>query len=115
LQSEKSNFTNIERLIAVHGNRFILHRILHALPLDKFDMIDLDMSPIYKQAAQETLSELEGLHDVIRLHFPNEYLNTLFKSRSKCEQLVSFLPKSLPIPKTKYFSKSEDLQPPLFN
>jgi hypothetical protein len=115
LQSEKSNFTNIERLIAVHGNRFILHRVLHALPLDKFDLIDFDMSPIYKQAAQETLSELERLHDVIRFNFPNEYLNTLFKSRSKCEQLVNFLPKSPPIPSAKYFSKSEDLQPPLFN
>lgn len=115
LQSEKSNFTNIERLIAVHGNRFILYRVLHALPLDKFDLIDFDMSPIYKQAAQETLSELERLHDVIRFNFPNEYLNTLFKSRSKCEQLVNFLPKNPAIPKAKYFSKSEDLQPPLFN
>jgi hypothetical protein len=114
LQSEKSKLSNIERLIAVHGNRFILHRVLQTLPLDKFDMSDFDMSPSYKQAVQETLAELEKMHDVIRLHFPNEYLNTLFKSRSKCEQLISFLPKSSSIPKTRYFSKREDLQPPLF-
>lgn len=115
LQSDKNKLSNIERLIAVHGNRFILHRVLQTLPLDKFDVLDLDMLPIHEQAKQETLAELEKVHDAIRIHFPNEYLNTLFKSRSKCEQLIGFLPKSPPIPKTKYFSKKEDAQPSLFN
>ena len=111
----KGKLSGNARLIAVHGNRFILHRVLRSLPLHKFDILDLDMEPIYEQAAKATRNEMEAVIETVNHHFPNEYLNTLFKIRSKCAKLDSLLPDLPTIKPTKYFGDDKPIQPPLFD
>lgn len=114
LQSEKSKLSGNARMVAVHGNRFLLHRVLNSLPLHRFDELDLDMKPVYEQASEMTITELSLVSKEVDEHFPNEYLNTFFKSGSKCVKLVEFLPKLSPIQPTKYF-EDKPIQPTLFD
>lgn len=116
LEREKMTRGGIEKRIAIHGNRFILHRVLQSLPAHLFDKPDLDMEPIKQQAIEETEKALEQAAAVVKLHFSDAYLNSFFKSGKKCALLYQHLP-PLPEPaSTPYLElPSEFMQKGLFD
>lgn len=95
--------------IVVHGNRFILHRVFQILPFHTFDMLELNMDPILKQASEEVARAVDGIASVVEQHFPDSYLNSFFKSGSKCAELAQLLPKLPMVPHTPYFGEESGL------
>jgi hypothetical protein len=113
IEEEKASCEGRARLVAIHGRRFILHRVFQSLPLGEFDEVDLDMSPILLQAREQAVIELEQITEAIGEHFPDSYLNNFFKSGSKCQKLNKLLPDIEARP-TAYYSKASPVQTPLF-
>jgi len=72
------------RLIAIHGNRLVLHRVFKSLPIDKFDDMDLDFRPIKASASEKTQYALFNLIEVVNTEFSNSYPANLFKNKKKC-------------------------------
>jgi AIPR protein len=77
-----------ERMVAVHGNRLILHQVFRLLPRDRFDDDRLDFEGVRGAASRETVVVLELLAGSINQIYPNAYLNSLFKNLSKCKALT---------------------------
>jgi hypothetical protein len=72
------------RLIAIHGNRFVLHRVFKSLSIEKFDDMDLKFKDIRISAASETKIALFNLIKIVNSGFSNSYPANLFKNKSKC-------------------------------
>lgn len=74
-----------ERGIVVHGNRFIMHCILHRLA-ETYDLADSGKIPDAKVkfAARNVLT---GVRDVIDKFYPDSYLAPLFKNVGKCSDI----------------------------
>jgi hypothetical protein len=118
LEREKvtSDPATTRRFVAIHGNRFILHRVFQTLPLHEFDDLDLDLEPIMQRAREETNRVLEETTRVIEEEYPDSYLNSFFKSGQKCSKLEEQLPKLPTQTRTPYLDASQKItQPDLFS
>jgi len=79
-----------ERLISVHGNRFILQQVFKKYP--NFDKIpDIDFEHMKDKAPKETLRILDDLITAVEDKLPNSYPANIFKNRSKCLELEEYL------------------------
>lgn len=81
------------RLIAIHGNRLVLHRVFRSLPLENFDDMDLDFKPIKASASDKTKPALANLIEIVNSGFSNSYPANLFKNKSKCSEVSRALDK----------------------
>jgi len=82
------------RLIAIHGNRFILHRVFKSLPIDKFDEKDLDFEELKTSIKKETKSVLDNLIEIVNSSFADSYPANLFKNKTKCSKVAQDLDNS---------------------
>jgi hypothetical protein len=82
-----------DRLVAVHGNRFILHHVFRRLPLDKFDIRDFDFDQLLSSVPEMTKAILQSLIKSADELFPGSYLNSLFKNSEKCRLLSTEIQK----------------------
>lgn len=115
LEHEKAGGEAIRRRIAIHGNRFVLHRVFQFLPLERFDSPDLKLGLLKQQATKQTHRVLEETTKVIDERFNDSYLNNFFKSGQKCAEVSAYLPE-VPEHMTPYLMRSDEvLQPPLFD
>ncbi len=117
LAVEKEHGSSKKRLIAIHGNRFILHRVFQNMPLNKFDVPGLIIGPILQLAEQETTKALELVTTILDEKFGDSYLNSFFKASKNCEELIYLLPK-IPTPYEKipyYLDSLKTVQPTLFD
>ena len=84
---EQANLEGKDRLIAVHGNRFILHLVFRAL--DKYDRIpqaEFDkMKEGIPQIALEMLAKATGEKEK---QAKGSYPANVFKNASKCKGLA---------------------------
>jgi len=81
-----------ERLICVHGNRFILHQIFKKL--SNFDKIsETDFGLLNLGISEDTISILDNLIIAVEDKLPNSYPANIFKNRSKCLELAEYLKK----------------------
>jgi len=110
LTKEGETLSGNARLIAVHGNRFILHRVFQFLQLDKFDELSVDFDPIKATAEEETTKVLNQIIAVVEEYYRDSYLNTFFKSGSKCAELAELLPDPPPLPQIAYFESERKSQ-----
>lgn len=76
-----------ERLIAVHGNRFILHLMFNSLR--RANIRDLDAMKVY--VTQETENKYNEVVQVMNDHFESSYPANLFKNRSKCNEVAAYI------------------------
>jgi len=95
LAREKERRTQTARLVAVHGNRFILHEVFKLLPTDSFDNPQINFEEVREQTISLTIKMLESAATVINHDFPYHYLNTFFKNYQKCLQLSALINGSL--------------------
>ncbi|NJN88471.1 MAG: abortive phage infection protein, partial [Leptolyngbyaceae cyanobacterium SL_7_1] len=78
-----------ERLLAVHGNRFLAHLVFQVLKSDLEDQ-DTHFPDNFKaKVIDTTYLVYQQILEVISAQFPNSYLASLFKNQSKCEDIKS--------------------------
>lgn len=87
LKVQTAGRTGRERMLPVHGNRFILHRVFRALPTERFDAVDLDMDGIRARARQAVSVEVARTAAAVQKLYASSYLGTLFKNASKCKDI----------------------------
>lgn len=91
LENEKSTREGRERLICVHGNRLILHKVFRRLPIDKFDDPDIDFEIIKESASEETTLILNELIKAVEKRYSKSYPANIFKNKTKCSELAADL------------------------
>lgn len=91
IKEEQSKREGRDRLIAIHGNRFVLNRVFRILPTDKFDDIDLDVDKVKQEASSETALILDALTQIVNENYSNSYPANLFKNKSKCVEIAQLL------------------------
>jgi len=91
LKEERWKLGGRGRMAAVHGNRFVLHRVFQALPLDQFDSADLDFESVKTRARALLPLELSKLAKAIEQLYPSSYLHSLFKNAAKCKEVDSHM------------------------
>ncbi|MGB7414029.1 MAG: AIPR family protein [Thermosynechococcaceae cyanobacterium] len=86
-----------EKLLAVHGNRFLAHLVFQALTSD-LDAENAQLSSEFKsEVIKTTHTTYYKALEIIGDQYPNSYLASLFKNQSKCSDIrnVFFGDKSL--------------------
>lgn len=108
LSKERETEDGYRRRIAVHGNRFILHRVFQVLPQERFDDINFTVASISKEIVKETDKILTEIAKIVVNTYGTVYLNTFFKNASTLEELNEHLPELPSIPKIPYFASVND-------
>lgn len=108
LSKERETEDGYRRRIAVHGNRFILHRVFQMLPQDKFDDINFAVDSISNEIIDETAKILTKIVSIVEKSYESVYLNTFFKNSSSCEELNEYLPELPNTPRIPYFASAND-------
>ncbi len=80
-------------MIAIHGNRFILHQVFKSLPLEKIDDKSFDIKSIKIRATTETKRILKNLTKIMNKEFKKSYPANLFKNKAKCVEIDVILQK----------------------
>jgi len=76
-----------ERMIAVHGNRLILHRVFKNIDKKDFDNQKLDLDQKMINARQLAIKEYLNICRIVQTIFPEEPLHSLFKNIGKCKEI----------------------------
>jgi AIPR protein len=82
---------NRERMVAVHGNRFILQQIFRQVVLSELDDPHSNFELIKANAAKLVPVILASLVKHVDKLFKGSYVNSLFKNASKCQMLTERL------------------------
>lgn len=91
LKDEQSKREARNRLIAIHGNRFILNRVFDILPTIHFEDPDLDIDNLKKLAYDQTIRLLDKLTEIVNDNFSKSYPANLFKNKGKCKEAAQLL------------------------
>jgi hypothetical protein len=75
------------RLIATHGNRFVLHMIFRS----GLDPDSTDLEATLKQVPDAVLSVLEKLIQATMALYDSSYPSNLFKNQTKCRELAKYM------------------------
>ena len=78
-------------LVAVHGNRLILHRVFRASEIRGFRATDVDMDQVLSDADKATATVFAQVVDYLESHYPNAYLASFFKNANRCRELNDHL------------------------
>jgi hypothetical protein len=102
------------RRVAIHGNRFVMHRVFQSLPLDRFDDPNFDTKTVFSDIEKSIPKELDEIVKAVGQHYPDIYLNTLFKSGTKCVGLAKNLHPVTVTTRAAYYQTNKAKQPSLF-
>ena len=83
---DKTDFVRGDWL-AIHGNRFILHRVFLDPSVKHFRNPQLEEQDILVAASAATDNVLKELSGLVQARHPNAYLANLFKNTHKCKNL----------------------------
>ncbi|MHC4440995.1 MAG: AIPR family protein [Planctomycetota bacterium] len=78
-------------MVAVHGNRLILHRVFQEKRVCDFRQVNADIYEIIKIAVEVTNKVFDGLADYLEKNNRNAYLASLFKNLNKCREVNDYL------------------------
>jgi hypothetical protein len=84
LAQDLSDLGDRAEMVAVHGNRFILHEVFKTLSKADFDG---DIAQLDQKVILVTSQVLKVLVAAVEYSYPGSYLNSLFKNLQKCKQL----------------------------
>jgi hypothetical protein len=87
LKGLQSSLAGRERLVAVHGNRLVLHLVFQGLPVGKFNDPGFDPTQSRVGARPRTRTLLSELTREIDQRFPASYIASLVKNAGKCKEL----------------------------
>ena len=78
-------------MVAIHGNRVILHRVFRRLPSNILDDPTVEFEPIKDLARQVALEELAAVTNAVHELFPDCYIASLFKNFNRCRAVDTHL------------------------
>jgi hypothetical protein len=86
-----------EKMIAVHGNRFVAHQIFQRVELRTTSEVNCDLEGLRQQAKKLVPTLIGAVGDAVAEVFPTAYPQSLFKNVSKCAAVSEALrrPKGL--------------------
>ncbi len=87
LKQEQDAKSGRQRMVAVHGNRFVLHHVCRLIGVDSFDSSQIDFDEAKAKSQTMTPSVLDVLFTHVEKEFPGAYTNSLFKNATKCKTL----------------------------
>lgn len=87
LKKEQANRQGRDRMIMVHGNRFVLYHVYRLLDLANFDDPAFDISAIIASVPSLTTKCADAVINQMQAMFPTAYTNSLFKNATKCKQM----------------------------
>jgi hypothetical protein len=76
-------------LIAVHGNRFILFRVLSQVNLGNLKDANCDLKPVTLKCEQLALGTLKAIIPAINKKFPDAYPGNIFKNQDRQAELLT--------------------------
>jgi hypothetical protein len=89
LRQEQAARDGREKLIAVHGNRFVLHGVIRKLPATELNDSASDTEALKAQVPALTTEILMRTIAEAKALYPNAYPSNLFKNVSKCRDLIA--------------------------
>lgn len=89
LKDQQQQREGREKLVAVHGNRFVLHGVIKSMPMHDLDDPTTDLEAIKAQIPALTATVLDKTITEAKRLFPTAYPSNLFKNVSKCRDLIS--------------------------
>lgn len=81
-----------ERLIAIHGNRFILFYVFEAIDLKELRKGSVDLEGVIDSCKKRTLSCLGLMTPKINELFPDAYPGNIFKNQDRQSELLAEMP-----------------------
>src|SRR4051794_36489419 len=90
LRIEQEQGNGKERLIVIHGNRFVLHVVFHVLRTEwaKGFADDVELAATVNNTVSESLAAT--IQNVVQ-HYSGAYPASLFKNTSKCRDLKNLV------------------------
>lgn len=85
LKSEQRARTGKEQLIAIHGNRFVLHLVFQKLVLEQSERAEIEVDAVEVTAL--TLNLLNATIENVLNYYQSAYPANLFKNASRCRDL----------------------------
>jgi hypothetical protein len=95
LRSYQLNHEGKNRLIATHGNRFVLHMIFQS----GIDLNDENLDATIELAKSQAATTLSELIEATMSLYETSYPSNLFKNLSKCRELKKYMVDAASIPK----------------
>ncbi|MCZ6549438.1 MAG: AIPR family protein [Deltaproteobacteria bacterium] len=93
LKEEEKKLQGRARTIAIHGNRFLLYRVFRGLPIDQFDLVDVDLEALKSRAKELVPLELSNIITAVETLYPSSYVHSLFKNVTKCKEIADNMAK----------------------
>jgi hypothetical protein len=87
LKKEQISRTGRDRMIVVHGNRFILHHVYRLVDQSQFDEPRFDMPAFLRSVPSLTTTCADAVINGVQNLFPYAYITSLFKNATKCRQI----------------------------
>jgi hypothetical protein len=97
LKKEQETRSGRERMVAVHGNRIILHQVCRIIGVENLDEPHDDFDKVKASAQALTPGVLDSLFKYVEAEFPGAYTNSLFKNATKCKTLTERMAADLPV------------------
>jgi len=76
-----------ERLLTIHGNRFISHLVFQCLPKEVLEAHQAIDAAAIRLARSLTISIFQQILQLLDAHYPDAYLANLFKNSGKCQHI----------------------------
>lgn len=85
------DLTGIERLISVHGNRFLLYMVFNEIKRRSIDLRSQNVNleeELIKDISLHYIYEIKAIRDQL---YPEGYIANIFKSASKCKSIFELI------------------------
>lgn len=79
------------RLIAIHGNRLILHRVFRTHASDNLDDPDLNFDAVLAAIPEEAIVIMNRMVEVVERDYASKYPASLFKNEKLCRYICQVL------------------------
>jgi hypothetical protein len=89
LSDEAESLEGRERLIAVHGNRFILFRVFSLIDLNALSDPNIDLEPFRIECEDLAIDILNSVIPAIIENFPDAYPGNIFKNQDRQAELLA--------------------------
>ena len=87
LKREQVKRRGRDRMITVHGNRFVQYHVYRLLDLSSFDDPAFDIAPIVASVSSLTTKCADAIIEQVQALYPAAYTNSLFKNATKCKEM----------------------------
>jgi hypothetical protein len=75
------------RLVAVHGNRFVLHKVFRTIPDQALTDPDANFAPVLAGIRETARKILDAVANAVNNEYKTSYPASLFKNLTKCRRL----------------------------